>query len=103
MINQGWVTQIASQIEVNKPFSRSAYSPSNNDLLDSEEVQQLPSTRAQAHTYERNFRSSLKMHMRPYGGPTHGYMKCSTYKKFHVNSPWVFECTLQKYVEIIHT
>lgn len=59
LINQGWVTQIASQIEVNKPFSRSAYSPSNNDLLDSEEVQQLPSTRAQAHTYMKGILDHL--------------------------------------------
>ena len=29
------------------------------------------------------------MHMRPHGGPTHDYMKCSICKEFHVNSPWV--------------
>ena len=41
VINQGWVVQIASQTQVNEPFSSSEHSPFDNDLLDSKEVQQL--------------------------------------------------------------
>lgn len=30
------------------------------------------------------------MHVKPHGGPTQEYMKCSTCEEFHVNSPLVF-------------
>lgn len=51
---------IASRIQVSEPLSN-PYSFSSDDLLDSQEVQQLAHTKAQAQTYKRKFRSSEKV------------------------------------------
>jgi hypothetical protein len=42
------------------------------------------------------------MHMRPHGGPTHGYMKCYICEESHINLQ-MFENKLQKFAKIVHT
>lgn len=53
--------QIASQTQVNKPLSSTGHPPSNDDLSDSQKIQQFTSIRARAWAYERKFRSSGKL------------------------------------------
>ena len=70
------------------------FSPSDDDWLDFQEVQQLAPTRAWALSYERKFRSSWKigrkwlMHTRPHGEPTRACMECYVCEEFCTNSPW---------------
>lgn len=60
---------------MNELLSNSEHSPSDDDLLDSQEIQQPTPTIARAQTYERKLKSSWKIgrvwliHMRPRGGP----------------------------------
>lgn len=70
------------------------HSPSDNDLLDSQEVDHSAPTRTWAQIYERKFRSSSKignkwlLHMKPHGRPTHGSMKCFPCEESCVHSLW---------------
>ena len=36
------------------------------------------------------------MHMRPHGGPSHGYLKCFTREELCVNSPWGLGASCKK-------
>ena len=47
--------------QVNEPLSCNEHSPSDDDLLDSQEVQQSSPIRAWARIYERKFRSFWKI------------------------------------------
>lgn len=79
---------------MNKPLSGSKHSPSGDDLLDPQKVQQLTPIRAWAWTCERKFRQSWKngnkwlMHVGPHGGTTHCYTKCFACDECCVSSTW---------------